>query len=234
MLGLTNSILFYANAAAFVVGGILVEKKLFGMNFENIMIVFSCVIFGAQAIGQATSLLPDYTKAKLAINNLFELFDRKPLIDNFNSSVGECLNDLDSQNEIAFDSVDFHYPTRPESSIFNQLNLTIHKGQRIALVGSSGCGKSTITQLLERFYDPVAGNITVNGKKLSDINLYWLRSQIGIVSQEPILFDCSIAENIAYGDNSRQVSMDEIQAAAMQANIHDFIINLPKVILKSF
>jgi ABC-type multidrug transport system fused ATPase/permease subunit len=155
------------------------------------------------------------------------------LIDNYDSNIGDRLKDLDSHNEISFDSVEFHYPTRPESKVFNNLNLTIHKGQRIALVGSSGCGKSTITQLLERFYDPVSGSIKLNGKHLTEINLYWLRSQIGIVSQEPILFDCSIAENIAYGDNSRQVSIEEIQAAAMQANIHDFIINLPKVCLNT-
>ena len=90
-------------------------------------------------------------------------------------------------------------------------------------------GKSTITQLVERFYDPASGHLTYCEKKLSELNLFWLRSQIGIVSQEPILFDLSIAENIAYGDNSRQVSMDEIMEAAKLANIHDFITKLPKV-----
>ena len=85
-------------------------------------------------------------------------------------------------------------------------------------------------QLLERFYDPDSGQITLNGWKLQDINLHWLRSQIGIVSQEPILFDSSIAENIAYGDNSRIVPMVEIMEAAKQANIHDFIVTLPEVV----
>lgn len=97
----------------------------------------------------------------------------------------------------------------------------------MALVGSSGCGKSTITQLLERFYDPDEGDITLCNKKLSDLDLYWLRNKIGIVSQEPILFDLSIKENIAYGDNSREISMDEIIEAAKKANIHDFISKLP-------
>jgi ABC-type multidrug transport system fused ATPase/permease subunit len=90
-------------------------------------------------------------------------------------------------------------------------------------------GKSTITQLLERFYDPSAGEIKLNGVNIRELDLFWLRSQIGIVSQEPILFDSSIEENIAYGDNSRTVPMDEIIGAAKQANIHEFITKLPNV-----
>ena len=95
-------------------------------------------------------------------------------------------------------------------------------------MGSSGCGKSTVTQLLERFYDVDAGEIKISNLDVRSANLFWLRSQIGIVSQEPILFDGTIAENIAYGDNSREVSMNEIIEAAKQSNIHDFISSLPK------
>lgn len=90
-------------------------------------------------------------------------------------------------------------------------------------------GKSTLTQLLERFYDPDEGEVTVNDVDIRHLSLGWLRSQIGIVSQEPILFDSTIAENIAYGDNSRDVPMDEIIEAAKKANIHDFISGLPLV-----
>ncbi len=89
-------------------------------------------------------------------------------------------------------------------------------------------------QLLERFYNPDSGQITVNGCKLENINLHWLRSQIGIVSQEPILFDSSVSDNIAYGDNSREVPMVEIMEAAKQANIHDFIASLPEVFSSLF
>ncbi len=95
------------------------------------------------------------------------------------------------------------------------------------MVGSSGCGKSTVTQLLERFYDSDAGQINLCNKNIKNLNLAWLRSQIGIVSQEPILFDLSIQENIAYGDNSREVTLDECIEAAKKANIHDFISKLP-------
>ena len=141
------------------------------------------------------------------------------------------MNPNEFTSNIFVDSVEFTYPSRPEAKILKGLNLDIIQGQSVALVGSSGCGKSTITQLLERFYDSDFGQIRVNNRNIQDYNLHWLRSQIGIVSQEPILFDMSIAENIAYGDNSREVPMDEIIEATRKANIYDFISKLPKVFL---
>ena len=99
----------------------------------------------------------------------------------------------------------------------------------MALVGPSGCGKSTIVSLVERFYDPVTGNVTLEGTDLRDLNLSWLRKQIGIVSQEPVLFDATIAENICYGALYRQVTDEEVIEAAKSANIHTFIESLPQV-----
>lgn len=107
--------------------------------------------------------------------------------------------------------------------------MDILQGKTVALVGPSGCGKSTIIQLLQRFYDPVSGTITIDNINLSDIKISALRSHLGIVSQEPNLFDRTIAENIAYGDNTRVVSEDEILSAAKNANIHNFINSLPLV-----
>lgn len=123
--------------------------------------------------------------------------------------------------------VAFNYPNRPSVKILQGLNLKVEKGQTLALVGSSGCGKSTVIQLLERFYDPLNGEMLFDGKNIKELNIKWLRAQIGIVSQEPILFDCTIGENIAYGDNSRHVSHEEIVNAAKEANIHSFIDSLP-------
>lgn len=99
-------------------------------------------------------------------------------------------------------------------------------------MGPSGCGKSTIIQLLERFYDPRAGQITIDKTDTKSITLASLRSHLGIVSQEPNLFDRTIAENIAYGDNSRVVATEEIIEAAKNANIHNFISSLPLVSCK--
>ena len=104
-------------------------------------------------------------------------------------------------------------------------------GQTLALVGPSGCGKSTTVSLLERFYDPVQGFITLEGTDLRDLNLRWLRTQIGIVSQEPVLFDASVADNIRYGALFRDVSDSEVIDAAKSANIHSFIDSLPEACL---
>ena len=102
----------------------------------------------------------------------------------------------------------------------------------VALVGPSGCGKSTVVSLIERFYDPMGdgvGSIKVDGKDIRHLNVKWLRSKIGIVSQEPVLFDASIAENIRYGANDREVTDREVEEAAKNANIHNFITSLPQV-----
>jgi len=117
------------------------------------------------------------------------------------------------------DSVKFHYPSRPEVPVLQGLSVSVKPGQTLALVGPSGCGKSTVVSLIERFYDPLGGKLMLDGVDLRDLNLRWMRSQIGIVSQEPVLFDASIAENIRYGALFRKVSDDEVIKAAKGANI---------------
>ena len=101
-------------------------------------------------------------------------------------------------------------------------------GDRIALVGESGCGKSTVLQLIQRLYDLDQGSLSVQGHKIESLNVPQLRSRLGLVSQEPVLFNRSIKENIKYGDNEREVSMEEVVAAARMANIHQFVSALPE------
>ena len=131
------------------------------------------------------------------------------------------------------ENVHFHYPTRPEEKVLQGLTVSVKPGQMLALVGPSGCGKSTIVSLIQRFYDPLLGSLTVDGNPLTALNIKWLRSQIGIVSQEPVLFDTTIADNIRYGANFREVSDEEVIEAAKTANIHNFIESLPQVRLPS-
>lgn len=130
---------------------------------------------------------------------------------------------------IQFSKVEFHYPTRPEMQILQGLNLIVKPGQMVALVGQSGCGKSTCIQLLQRLYDPISGTVTMDRRDIASVSLRNLRSQLGVVGQEPVLFDRTIAENIAYGDNFRLVPMDEIIEAAKKSNIHSFVSSLPLV-----
>uniref|UniRef100_A0A8C3PXH7 ATP-binding cassette sub-family B member 5 n=1 Tax=Chrysolophus pictus TaxID=9089 RepID=A0A8C3PXH7_CHRPC len=221
--GIAQSANYFVNAAVFRFGAWLIARCL--TNFENVFIVFSSVIFAAMNVGQSASLAPDYGKAKISAQRIFHLLDRKPQIDSY-SEEGEKLSNF--EGNIEFRNINFVYPTRPEVQVLQGLNVKVNKGQTLALVGSSGCGKSTSIQLLERFYDPVEGQVLADGFDTKSLHLQWLRSRLGLVSQEPILFDCSIAENIQYGDNDRLVSQEEIEEAAKAANIHAFIDKLPE------
>ncbi|NXU57527.1 MDR1 protein, partial [Turnix velox] len=221
--GIAQCANYFINAAVFRFGAWLIAHCL--SNFENVFIVFSSVIFAAMNVGQSASLAPDYGKARISAQRIFQLLDRKPLIDSY-SEEGQKLSKF--EGNIEFRNIHFIYPTRPEVQVLQGLNLKVNKGQTLALVGSSGCGKSTSIQLLERFYDPVEGQVLADGYDTKSLHLQWLRSRLGLVSQEPILFDCSIAENIQYGDNSRVVTQEEVEAAAKAANIHAFIERLPE------
>ncbi|CAF4892140.1 unnamed protein product [Rotaria sp. Silwood1] len=220
---LSNSVMYFSLAALFRLGAYLVQKN--ELTFESLLLCFNCIIFAAQSVGQTASLAPDYSKAIQAADKILELLNRTPSIDN-NSSDGDEIPNFDGNLE--FVNVHFIYPNRPESVILRNFSLKIRAGQQVALVGTSGCGKSTTIQLIERFYDANVGQLLIDSKDIRSLNLQWYRSQIGIVSQEPVLFDMSIKENIAYGDNSRSnIPMEEIIEAAKNANIHDFIQKLP-------
>lgn len=124
-----------------------------------------------------------------------------------------------------FHDVHFSYPSRPNTEVLCGLNLDVRKGETLALVGESGGGKSSIIALLERFYDATTGSVEFDGVNVKEYNVKWLRDQIGLVSQEPVLFDSSIRENILYGCPA--ASQDKVEEACRQANAHDFICGFP-------
>ncbi|KAM9308182.1 ATP-binding cassette sub-family B member 5 [Gastrophryne carolinensis] len=219
----SQSFIFFAYAASYRFGAYLIQ--IGRMNVEEVFLVFVILTYGAMAVGQTLSFAPDYAKAKSSASHLFALFEREPPIDSYSR---HGLEPSDCQGNLELRQVTFKYPSRPDVTVLQELSLSISRGQTVAFVGGSGCGKSTSVQLLQRFYDPLQGAVLFDNIDVKSLNVQWLRSQIGIVSQEPVLFDCSIAENIAYGDNSRLVSMEEIQQAAKAANIHSFIEELPE------
>lgn len=219
----SQAMIYFAYAGCFKFGSWLIEQKL--MTFEGVFLVISAVVYGAMAVGEANSFTPNYAKAKMSASHVLMLINRAPAIDN-SSEDGDKPDKF--EGNVGFEHVYFKYPSRPDVPVLQGLKLRVKKGQTLALVGSSGCGKSTTIQLLERFYDPQQGRVMLDDNDAKQLNIHWLRSQIGIVSQEPVLFDCSLAENIAYGDNSREVDQEEIVEAAKAANIHSFIENLPQ------
>lgn len=127
---------------------------------------------------------------------------------------------------VNFDNVTFNYPTRPDALVLQGISFELKRGECVCLVGPSGSGKSTISALLQRLYEPLQGQIRLDNHDLNQSDVNWLREHVAVVSQNPNLFDATVAENIAYGSN--MASIDDIHRAAKAAAVHDFIMSLPQ------
>ena len=147
---------------------------------------------------------------------------------NAQSTEGEVPKNVDGH--IRFENVHFRYPTRPGVRVLRDLNLTVEPGTYVALVGASGCGKSTTIQLIERFYDPLAGKVTIDGQDISKLNIQEYRKHVALVSQEPTLYAGTVKFNILLGATKphEEVTQEEIEDACRDANILDFIQELPQ------
>ncbi|KXG51792.1 ABC transporter, integral membrane type 1 [Penicillium griseofulvum] len=197
----------------------------------DVFIVLMSVIVAATSL---TSIMPhmiEFVRAASAASELFQLMDRESTIDPFHES-GEKLTDV--MGHLDFGNVSFAYPTRPDVNVLKDFSLRIPAGKTTALVGASGSGKSTIVGLIERWYNPSSGTIKLDGQPIELFNLKWLRQQVRLVQQEPVLFAGSVAENIANGlvgtpwENEPPIEkLARIQDAAKIAFAHDFITELP-------
>lgn len=185
-------------------------------------ICFSAVLYGALSAGVFFSFAPDIGRGKQASEELKKLFDRKPKID-WQSKDGDQINVM--RGAIKFDNVEFCYDSRPDEPALRKLNFSVDAGQNVALVGASGSGKSTTISLLERFYDPQAGTISVDGIDISKLQLSGYRKFIALVSQDLMLFQGSIKENLLFGLEDDSIDQDTLIQACKDAHLHDFIVS---------
>jgi len=220
----SQSFMFLCIALGFWYGGTLIGNGEYTMF--QFFLCFSAVIFGSQSAGTIFSFAPDMGKAKHAAASMKVLFDRQPEIDTW-SEEGQDVTSV--EGSIEFRDVHFRYPTRPEQPVLRGLNLSVKPGQYVALVGASGCGKSTTIAMLERFYDPLVGGVYVDGREISSLKINQYRNYLALVSQEPTLYQGTIRENILLGADKKpeDVSEKSIEQACMDANIYDFILSLP-------
>lgn len=220
--GLSQSVIFFIYGAAFRWGAYLMARDM--LDPITMFRIFFAIAFTAVAVGQWGGFGGDANRANHAIALILKQLDTQPAIDNL-SRGGMQPN---FKGQVTLQDVHFSYPTRPDTPVLQGLNLTIEPGQTLALVGPSGNGKSTIASLLLRFYDPDRGVVRIDNYDIRCINLNHLRTNIGLVSQEPCLFKMSIKDNILYGLDKTRYSMKDVIRAAKLANIDAFIQSLPE------
>ncbi|PPJ58180.1 hypothetical protein CBER1_02559 [Cercospora berteroae] len=214
----SQSLGFLCMALAFWYGSSLLGEY----SLSQFYLVFFTVIFGTRSAANMFALAPNMAKAKVAAGELKSLYDRTPEIDVW-STGGDVLEDI--QGSIEFRDVEFAY--QPGQPILKNISFKVLPGQYIALVGSSGCGKSTIISLLERFYNPSNGNIIIDDKNISTLNLGKYRKHLALVLQEPALYQGTIRENLLLAVNEDNVSEEKLVKVCKEANIYDFITSLP-------
>ncbi|XP_047954851.1 ABC transporter B family member 1 isoform X2 [Salvia hispanica] len=219
-LGATYFTVFCCYALLLWYGGYLVRHHY--TNGGLAIATMFAVMIGGLALGQSAPSMAAFAKARVAAAKIFRMIDHKPAVER-NSESGVELESITGQMELR--NVDFAYPSRPENLVLNNFSLTVPAGKTIALVGSSGSGKSTVVSLIERFYDPASGQVVIDGHDIKTLKLRWLRQQIGLVSQEPALFATTIKENILLG--RPDASLVEVEEASRVANAHSFIVKLP-------
>ncbi|WP_437954616.1 ABC transporter transmembrane domain-containing protein [Sorangium sp. So ce119] len=206
----TGLVLWYGGHL--VVTGSMTIGKLTSFLVYTLLVAFS--------LAGLSDLWAAFMRALGAAERVFDLLDRTPAMPLSGGLEPPCV-----QGKLELDRVKFSYPARRDVPVLKGIDLSVRPGEVIALVGSSGAGKSTIASLLLRLYDPDEGRILLDGHDLRALSPSWLRRQIGIVAQEPILFATSVADNIRYGREG--ASDEEVEAAARAANAHDFIQRFP-------
>ena len=215
--GLSQLAVFLVYALSFWYGGKLIEDG--EMSVSDMMVVLFALVMTFMSLGHVSQYLADVGSAALARDRIFHLLGPEGAVRT--GSRTEAPN----STEIRFSKVSFSYPTHHEVPVLTDFDLKIRDGHTVAFVGSSGCGKSTLMQLLLRFYHVDSGSISIGGVDIEEFSGDALRDLIGVVGQEPDLFDTTIEENMRYGNPL--ASIEDIYEAARRANIHDMVLDMP-------
>ncbi|XWS07812.1 hypothetical protein CRYUN_Cryun41cG0022900 [Craigia yunnanensis] len=218
--GFSQFLLFACNALLLWYTALSVKRRY--IDLPTALKEYMVFSFATFALVEPFGLAPYILKRQKSLTSVFEIIDRVPKIEPDDIS---ALKPPNVYGSIELKNVDFCYPTRPEMLVLSNFSLKVNGGQTVAVVGGSGSGKSTIISLIERFYDPVAGQVLLDGRDLKLFNLRWLRNHLGLVQQEPIIFSATIRENIIYARHN--ASEAEMKEAARIANAHHFISSLP-------
>ncbi|PHU27705.1 ABC transporter B family member 1 [Capsicum chinense] len=221
LFGISQLALYGSEALILWYGAHLVNNGV--STFSKVIKVFVVLVVTANSVAETVSLAPEIIRGGEAVGSVFSILDRSTRIDP-DDPEGDPVESI--RGDIELRHVDFSYPSRPDVSVFKDLNLRIRAGQSQALVGASGSGKSSVIGLIERFYDPTGGKVMIDGKDIRRLNLKSLRLKIGLVQQEPALFAASIFDNIAYGKEGATEA--EVIEAARAANVHTFVSGLPE------
>ncbi|KAJ2803167.1 hypothetical protein H4R20_002999, partial [Coemansia guatemalensis] len=195
---------------------------------DEVLNVIVVLLVGGFMLSGAAPNVSAISTAQGSAARVYSIIDRQSPIDPLNTDSGTKVDKV--RGDISFRNIHFSYPSRPDVPILKGFNLDIRPGQKVALVGESGCGKSTTIGLIERFYDPAEGEVVIDGVNIKDYNIGSLRQRIGIVTQEPVLFSTSIMQNIKWGavdSENNTPTDDEAIEAAKAANAHPFISQLP-------
>ncbi|KAH8681870.1 abc transporter [Xylariales sp. PMI_506] len=220
LFAMSDAVTYLVYALCFWYGGTRIALGEYSMF--QFFACFVTVVFSAQAAGSFFTYASNVSKAYVAAQELKTLFDTKPSIDTWSRGGSPVMH---VHGHIQFRDVYFRYPTRKHQPVLNGINLDIQPGQYVALVGSSGCGKSTMISLLERFYNPTRGTICLDGQDISTLKISDYRAAIALVSQEPTLYQGTIKENIVLWDMS--IPDNTMERACREANIYEFIMSLP-------
>lgn len=217
--GVASALIYLSEAVLFYVGAVLVANGTYG--YLRMVQVLNLVVFTVTIGSQLMSFTQRIAKSVQATQDFNALLKLQKRTDESEGSLRPPV-----AGDVSFSNVSFSYPERSDVPVLKDLSFSIADGECVAIVGSSGSGKSTIASLLQRLYEPNMGSISIGHHPIHHTDVRHLRDHVAVVSQQPNLFDATIAENIAYG--TQGVSMQQIHAAARAANVHDFILSLPK------